>query len=829
MASNRTQPNTSYDPVPPNSYAAEHIEMTHTPSPHNSPLQRYNPDLDRSQNSTPVPPNLDDLPPGAALGPRFYGMALRDDGPYPSPYGHSYNASTASSAGFDSYHAYDQSSIHALNPTTEDVTTYGRYNDSHMRGESPYHDDYANASTTEFFPAVRPTQGRLLEEKNRYYASPQQKTKRKGILVCAIITAIIAVLAIVAIPIYIFVIRKHTSPANTSSGDSGSNTQPQTPISVPVVSGGDGSKVTLSDGSTFTYQNSFGGYWYEDPNAPFTNAAKAQSWTPALNETFNWGVDKIRGVNIGGWLVTEPFIVPALYEKYYNTSSRPIDEWTLSQAMANANALSDLEEHYKTFITEEDFAQIAGAGLNFVRIPIPYWAIEVRPGEPFLPKTAWTYFLKAIQWARKYGIRINLDLHAVPGSQNGWNHSGRLGSMNFLYGVAGIFNAQRTLEYVRVIAEFIAQPQYRDVVVMFGVVNEPRAAPYIGTDVLATWYFEAYSIIRNITGIGAGNGPFISVHDGFSSLSNWAGVFPNVDRVALDTHPYIAFGDTQSTNPPSAVVQTPCKAWGNMMNDSLGAFGLTAAGEFSLAINDCGQWVNGVDLGARYDGTFQGSTGVGSCDTWNNWQTWTPDIKQGFHDFALTSMDALQNYFFWTWKIGNSSVTGRVEAPFWSYQLGLQNGWMPKDPTVAVGACAAKGASADAFKGPLASWQTGGVGAGQVPASAVASLQWPPQSISGAGAVSLLPSYTPTGPVPTLPAPTFTPLPSASITASIDAGNGWFDPQDVLGGFVEISGCSYPDPWGGSNIPMPTAPCSGPAAKREAAPEAQITPPPSRS
>jgi aryl-phospho-beta-D-glucosidase BglC (GH1 family) len=41
--------------------------------------------------------------------------------------------------------------------------------------------------------------------------------------------------------------------------------------------------------------------------------------------------------------------------------------------------------------TEEDFAQIAGAGLNFVRIPLPYWAIETRANEPFLPKTAWTY------------------------------------------------------------------------------------------------------------------------------------------------------------------------------------------------------------------------------------------------------------------------------------------------------------------------------------------------------------------------------------------------------------------------------------------------------
>lgn len=84
------------------------------------------------------------------------------------------------------------------------------------------------------------------------------------------------------------------------------------------------------------------------------------------------------------------------------------------------------------------------------------------------------YFLKAIQWARKYGIRINLDFHALPGSQNGWNHSGKLGSVNVLYGPMGLANAQRSLDYIRIIAEFISQPEYRDVVVMFGITNEPQ-------------------------------------------------------------------------------------------------------------------------------------------------------------------------------------------------------------------------------------------------------------------------------------------------------------------------------------------------------------------
>ena len=92
--------------------------------------------------------------------------------------------------------------------------------------------------------------------------------------------------------------------------------------------------------------------------------------------------------------------------------------------------------------------------------------------------------MKAIQWARKYGLRINLDLHAVPGSQNGWNHSGRLGTIGFLSGPMGYANAQRTLNDIRIIAEFISQPQYKDVVAAFGILNEPVAST-MGQDALS--------------------------------------------------------------------------------------------------------------------------------------------------------------------------------------------------------------------------------------------------------------------------------------------------------------------------------------------------------
>jgi hypothetical protein len=45
--------------------------------------------------------------------------------------------------------------------------------------------------------------------------------------------------------------------------------------------------------------------------------------------------------------------------------------------------------------------------------------------------------------------------------------------IGFVHGQMGLVNAQRTLNYVRTLAQFISQPEYRDVVTMFGILNEP--------------------------------------------------------------------------------------------------------------------------------------------------------------------------------------------------------------------------------------------------------------------------------------------------------------------------------------------------------------------
>lgn len=99
----------------------------------------------------------------------------------------------------------------------------------------------------------------------------------------------------------------------------------------------------------------------DDPTDPYNNSARAQSFTPALNEPWDYSTDQIRGVNLGGWLVLEPFIAPSLFEKYQNVTPSPalpggnvVDEWSLSVAMLNdtseGGGIQQIEDHYATFI-----------------------------------------------------------------------------------------------------------------------------------------------------------------------------------------------------------------------------------------------------------------------------------------------------------------------------------------------------------------------------------------------------------------------------------------------------------------------------------------------
>lgn len=295
-------------------------------------------------------------------------------------------------------------------------------------------------------------------------------------------------------------------------------------------------------------------------NSSWDDSTRANEHVPPLNEPFPYGERPIRGVNLGGWLSLEPFITPSFFEDW-SARDNVVDEWTLTKKLGGT-AASTLERHYANFIKEQDFAEIKDAGMDHVRIQYSYWAVKTYDGDPYVPKIAWRYLLRAIEYCRKYGLRVKLDIHGIPGSQNGWNHSGRQGDIRWLSSSDGDMNRKRSLEIHDKLSKFFAQDRYKNILTIYGLVNEPFMLSLPVKDVL-DWSVEATKLIQK-NGITA----FIVIHDGFLNLSKWKKMLKDrPPKMMLDTHQYTTFNIGQIGLNHTAKVNEICTAWYPMLSN----------------------------------------------------------------------------------------------------------------------------------------------------------------------------------------------------------------------------------------------------------------------
>ena len=126
----------------------------------------------------------------------------------------------------------------------------------------------------------------------------------------------------------------------------------------------------------------------------------------------------INGVNLGNWLVLEKWMSPDLFE---GTTAE--DETGLCEQLGHETKLERFRTHRNAFITERDFAYLASLGVEAVRIPVPYFVFG--DVEPFVGCIE--HVDRAFEWAAAHGLKIMLDLHTVPGSQNGFDNGGLCG------------------------------------------------------------------------------------------------------------------------------------------------------------------------------------------------------------------------------------------------------------------------------------------------------------------------------------------------------------------------------------------------------------------
>lgn len=443
--------------------------------------------------------------------------------------------------------------------------------------------------------------------------------------------------------------------------------------------------------------------WYdtEDFNVTYTDATvgglpimglkdkwdddvQANEHVPNLKKPFEYGKTPVRGVNLGGWLNIEPFITPSFFEKYSQRDGI-IDEYTLCEKLGTDRCKESLEKHYSGFVKKKTFEEIREAGFDHVRIPFGYWIVTTYDDDPYVKQVAWRYLLRGIEWARQNGLRINLDLHGAPGSQNGWNHSGRQGEINWIKGPDGEKNAQRTLEIHHQLSQFFSQPRYKNIVTMYGIVNEPRMVD-MDAGAVISWTEKAISQIRE-DGITA----VLVFGDGFFGLDNWQGRLQGDDKLLLDVHQYVIFNVDQISLKHTDKLNFACRGWtaqSKRSMDKTTGFGPTMCGEWSQADTDCTQYINNVGMGTRWEGTYNTgniSTSIlkpqcpsqdstCSCDGANAPASEYSDAyKKWLYQFAIAQMISFEygwGWFYWTWDT--------EKAVQWSWRKGMAAGILPK-------------------------------------------------------------------------------------------------------------------------------------------------------
>ncbi|PPR05615.1 hypothetical protein CVT26_009136, partial [Gymnopilus dilepis] len=430
----------------------------------------------------------------------------------------------------------------------------------------------------------------------------------------------------------------------------------------------------------------------------------------ALNYSFPYGSEKIRGVSLAGWLVIDQWMTPSLFA---HTNSSVIDEWTFCQYQDRQTAARALEKHWKTFITEADFAAIAAAGLNHVKIPIGYWAFDVVDGEPYVQGQL-PYLMKAVSWAEVHGLKVIIDLFGAPGSQNGylsirsappsifyqsmssprfqgrhiWTNSTRtvrlaicirlpLSTQNSFFQSTwqdSQSNIDRTNAIIKRLASMFAR--HTNVVPVIVPLNEPKTIYNEKIQsVTKQFYYDSYGNIRYPYGTSQSSNLVVMISVGFQSVDFWDNFMPppKWEGVLLETRYYQIWTDADNALSYTQHIENICKA-----KSTLSGSLWTVVGEWTTASTDCANGINGRYVGSRYDGTYPGSARVSSCTgLTGNASTFNEGYKTFLRQFweaqVQTYEAGSQGWLQWVWKAEN--------ADDWSYQAGLANGWIPRNPT----------------------------------------------------------------------------------------------------------------------------------------------------
>jgi len=231
----------------------------------------------------------------------------------------------------------------------------------------------------------------------------------------------------------------------------------------------------------------------------------------------------LRGVNLGGWLVEEPWMQPFVTTPPTGTAFAPIKDhvslWgTVSKRLGTAGMQRVRTAFRDAWITEADFDRMQALGFNCVRLPFLASLLAEPGGAQWLDK--------AVAWAGARGMYVVLDMHGAPGSQSDQGHTGQAD-------VNAFFKDPANIALAAALWTRLAR-RYRDNPAMAGydLLNEPTGTP--NSDTLYVVQDRLYNAVRSVDARH-----IIFIEDGYTGVQ-WM-PFPapcGWQNVAYSTHYY---------------------------------------------------------------------------------------------------------------------------------------------------------------------------------------------------------------------------------------------------------------------------------------------------
>ena len=386
---------------------------------------------------------------------------------------------------------------------------------------------------------------------------------------------------------------------------------------------------------------------------------------------------KVKGVNLGNWLVLEKWMSPALF-----AGTTAEDEYYLPRQLSKEVYEARIKIHRSEYITQRDFVTIKSMGMEAVRIPVPYFIFGDR--EPFIGCIE--ELDKAFNWAEAYGLQILIDLHTAPLGQNGFDNGG-------ICGVCKWSKHPEEVEFVLSVLERLAE-RYGERKGFWGidVINEPvtenmwetmkvperypavdpelaEGSGPVTLDFLRGFYKDVYDRIRKYMP----EEKYVVIHDGFE-LKAWKGYMQEekYKNVVLDTHQYLMVAEANGCEQTMEGYLKYIRE--HFQKD------IQEMEEYFPVI--CGEWCLFNSLACGWD-TKGGQSVLNGLD--GEVESSVSDeekkkIYQAVAEAQLAAWNTGSGYFYWSYKLLTDTVNDKGWTGWDSWDLGrcVDFGWFPR-------------------------------------------------------------------------------------------------------------------------------------------------------